>query len=511
MRFSEVFSVVKSPQSDDWFDVLTHTDTPLFVDPFLVWAESDGFWRDAHSHLISFFDMVFDMISESGNNNRHISWRQASNLLLFPEPAEFRFGVAEGSPFGSGSGRGLQEDMLSGIQVATSIGMNRIAHVETIALFQGGMGVDRISDVVCNVLKSYFIQYTKEVAARHGVPTVRSEVPNASWSFENRRWVTETHELPLTEVEVVRRGRVRLKPLPVILTPQRFLRDIPIADSNKFWQWSWSQMSDQLRGDFNYDVASNVRRQLKARMARENPDAVALYLRAVEDLPNEPYPIDEDPRLLVSWYERGRAMIGTPAPRWLDVEESPASFLNFVSAVIDEYRHGVENDSWRLLWFGNRGAGERSAQVLFRSVVGHYCKANDVDLTGESNAGRGPVDFKFSKGWTARALVEIKLARHSSFWDGLFAQTPTYQIAEGVRVAFFVAVAYTEDEMSTTFQRKLREAASLVSRERNIAVQAVLVDATQKKSASKEKDPELREMLNELNDASDKKDEDDAS
>jgi len=103
------------------------------------------------------------------------------------------------------------------------------------------------------------------------------------------------------------------------------------------------------------------------------------------------------------------------------------------------------------------------------------------------------------------------LARHSSFWDGLFAQTPTYQIAEGVRVAFFVAVAYTEDEMSTTFQRKLREAASLVSRERNIAVQAVLVDATQKKSASKEKDPELREMLNELNDASDKKDEDDAS
>jgi hypothetical protein len=499
MRFSEVFSIVKNPQVDDWFDVLTHTDTPLFVDPFLIWAETDEFWSGAHAHLISFFDMVFDMIGESGNNHQHMAWRQAANLLLFPEPAEFRFGVAEGSPFGSGSGRGLQDDMLSGIQVATSIGMNRIAHIETIALFQGGMGVDRISDVVCNVLKSYFIRYTKEVTRRHGIPTVMSEVPNASWSYENRRWVPETHELPVTEVEVVRRGRVRLIPLPVILTPHRFLRDIPIADSDKFWQWSWSQMSDQLRGDFNYDVASRVRRQLKARMARENPDAVALYLRAVEDLPNEPYPIDEDPRLLVSWYERGRSMLRTSTPQWSDAEESERTFVDFVRAAIEEYKHGVENDSWRLLWFGSRGAGERNVQALFRSVVVHYCKANDVDLTGESNAGRGPVDFKFSRGWTARALVEIKLARHSSFWDGLLAQTPTYQIAEGVRVAFFVAVAYTEEEMNIDFQRKLREAAALVSRARNVAVQAVLVDATQKKSASREKDAELRQMLDDLN------------
>lgn len=219
---------------------------------------------------------------------------------------------------------------------------------------------------------------------------------------------------------------------------------------------------------------------------------------AVEDLPKEPYPIDDDPRFLVSWYERGKDLLGPVERRWADLDESEDAFQDFTMAAVEEFKHGVENDSWRLLWFGNRGAGERSAQVLFRSVVRHYCQANDVDITGESNAGRGPVDFKFSKGWKSRALIEIKLARHSAFWEGILAQTPTYQVAEGVKTAIFVAIAYSESEMSLEFQAKLRQAASLVSEQKKIRVRAVLVDATQKVSGSKARDPELKAMLDEL-------------
>jgi len=92
-------------------------------------------------------------------------------------------------------------------------------------------------------------------------------------------------------------------------------------------------------------------------------------------------------------------------------------------------------------------------------------------------------------------LIEIKLVRHKSFWDGILAQTPTYQVAEGVRLAFFVAVAYTEEEMNAEFQDKLKQAARIVSDAREIKVHAILVDATPKKSASNEKDEELSEML----------------
>jgi hypothetical protein len=109
--------------------------------------------------------------------------------------------------------------------------------------------------------------------------------------------------------------------------------------------------------------------------------------------------------------------------------------------------------------------------------------------------GRGPVDFTFSKGWSARALIEIKLARNSSFWDGLTAQLPTYQIADGVKTGFFVAIAYKDEELDIGFQRKLDRAARLTSEAHGTRITAALVDATPEKSALKLKDPNLKSKI----------------
>lgn len=75
-------------------------DTPLYVDPFLIWNECEGSWGSAHAHLIDFFDMAFEMIRESRGDESHAAWRQAANLLLFPEPAEFRLGGGREIPTG---------------------------------------------------------------------------------------------------------------------------------------------------------------------------------------------------------------------------------------------------------------------------------------------------------------------------------------------------------------------------------------------------------------------------
>src|SRR5271157_2532114 len=45
--------------SDDWFDPILDADTELFVDPFLIFKESKGFWSSAHKRLIDHFDRAF--------------------------------------------------------------------------------------------------------------------------------------------------------------------------------------------------------------------------------------------------------------------------------------------------------------------------------------------------------------------------------------------------------------------------------------------------------------------
>lgn len=492
MKFSEKYNIVHQ-RNDDWYDTFLPADTKLFIDPFLIWEEKEGFWAGAHAYLIDFFDMVFDLIRQSGGDPENNNWKKAAELLLFPEPPEFCLGVAEGTPFGSGSSRGLQKDMLDGVRTAVGLGMYKIAHMETISLFQGGMGVDRIGDCVCNVLKSYFIEYTQEVCRKHNIPTERITLENAAWSSEFCKWQTKTVQLPTNVVTYFRRGVLRSKKIAILLTPERFLREIPVAESNGFWTWAWKNIGGELRGDFNFDIARRVYRSQKAKLARQNPDAVALYLKHLEDEEKKPYPIGDDPNSLVNWYADGTKLV--PKEGEAFIPNGPEQFNDFVRKLVAAYQHGIEHsDAWLMLWNGALPRAERYPQALFRSVAIHYCRANGIEMSSEANAGRGPVDFKFT-GWSGRALIEMKLVKSSKIWDGILAQLPEYQLAEGVSFGLYVALAYIDDDYSESIQKKLENAAKLASEHYGIHIEATLVDARKKDSASKLKNRELSDKL----------------
>ena len=59
-----------------------------------------------------------------------------------------------------------------------------------------------------------------------------------------------------------------------------------------------------------------------------------------------------------------------------------------------------------------------------------YCDANDFDITPEADGGAGPVDFKISKGYQYRVVVEMKLSSNSNLVHGFEVQLPEYQKAE---------------------------------------------------------------------------------
>ncbi|WP_030443102.1 hypothetical protein [Actinoplanes subtropicus] len=486
MRFGAHYNIVRTP-ADDWYDPLLEADTPLCLDPFTVWADADDLWFGAHDHVLDFFEMVFALVRESGGDPGTLAWRKAQALMLFPEPAEFCLGVATGSPNGNGAGKILQEGMLDGVKTAVGLGFDNVPHMEMLGLFQGGMGFDRISDAVCNIAKSYFITYTQQVAVRHDLPMETFRVRNASWDRENAMWRDGQVELPANPC-LARRA-------PVLLVPQRFLRDMPVVTANGFWKFAWNNHSAELRTHFNYDIARNVDRREKAKLARQNPAIVAEYLTALEREEHPPYDIAKDPKLATSWWEKGGAIAATATTSF--VPEDPSQFPEFVGTVIDVFKRGVEREGeWQQLWHGNFPYAEPKVQRVFRSCVKHYCKANDVAVAGEANAGRGPVDFEFAQGWMARCVVELKLIANGRFWDGILAQTPEYALAADVNVAYFVAIGFTDAELSDGLIAKVDKAARIASQRHNVEVRAVIVDARQRPSASKLKPPQdLRDEL----------------
>lgn len=82
---------------------------------------------------------------------------------------------------------------------------------------------------------------------------------------------------------------------------------------------------------------------------------------------------------------------------------------------------------------------ERFAQLLFFSIASSYCEANNLEIPPESDAGAGPVDFKFSIG-REKVIVEIKLSTNSKVVSGYKAQIEAYAKAERASFWHYVLI-----------------------------------------------------------------------
>src|SRR5690606_7269595 len=90
-------------------------------------------------------------------------------------------------------------------------------------------------------------------------------------------------------------------------------------------------------------------------------------------------------------------------------------------------KHAIEDQGcWRIFYDkgGNAVEREEDIQILFRLVW----FGTPSDIGPEANDGRGPVDFKVSRG-RHKTLVEMKLAKNSKLEANLQKQVEVYQAA----------------------------------------------------------------------------------
>lgn len=472
------------PSGADWFDPVLTTDTPLYVDPFLVFDDDSGFFAGAHDDVVAFFASCRDLVARSGGDRSSPHWARARRMLTFPEPKEFALGLSMGSPHGSGTGSDLSRDMAEALDVMVRAVQRGVDYVDVFALFVPGLGVDRISDMFCNILKRRFVAYTQQACADYGIPTEAVQVPNATWQTSPARWSPARLQLPRSPVT----GGA------VLLTPERYLQNIPQRVTPQgFWGWAQDNISADLRADLNLSIGEALsaaeRGDAGRRLARLEPERAFAYIDEIAEQPHSPYDTQEDPDLLVGWYEGGRQIAATVQAREGGlVQPTEEQFCEWVGTLVDRFQHAVEDmDGWRLLWNDDhtKPRQEKIVQSLAGIQWAEACHAADVDLTRESNAGRGPVDFKFSAGWQRRALLEVKLMSNRKWLRGAQAQLPQYLRSEKVRCGYYVCVGFSETELSQERQDAVRATCKALSEQAGRAVHARFVDGRPKESASK--------------------------
>lgn len=469
MQFSEYFDIAVD-DDDDWFDPILDTDTRLFVDPFLIFKESDGPWSTAHEELIGYFDRAFKLLSGHEDNPSSLQYKRVVTLMEFHEPEEFCLGYVATGTSGSGAGTGLAKQITEAMREAVKRGLDKgMAHFEELGVLVERINRDRISDMTLSILKPRFIEFTQKIAGELGLELQPLEVANSVYEPMRRRWVTGTFDLPRNPFT----GKA------VLLVPKRFLRELPTLNPDDWFDYS----ETTLRDDLNLTVMENVNSKEIVRLARTRAELIREWTKDREGQAARPYDVDRDPKGFHNWNRLAASFVSSHPISAQDGE----SVHDFVGRVVATFKHYIEHErGWPLLYNDdtNKPKREESVQLLFKGIVQHYCLANGVRVDREVHLGKGPVDFAFTKSAFERVLLEIKKMTNNDYWDGLEKQLTSYLTSDQCSFGWFLAVRYDDRLVSVSRTNDLPNRTSSAARETGFDLRAEWIDARPKASAS---------------------------
>lgn len=376
-------------------DPILNCDTKLFIDPLLISTSSNQAIKlGAHQLMVQQFRNIIGLIDASKAVDDK-AWRTAAKLLSLEERPETCLGYGGSGTSGSSRPETLRQKILLTTKEVIELGEKNPEIISLMGLFEDGVGPDTISDLTTNILLPVLCQITQAFCIAEGVP-VRTfpKFPNFL--------------LPANPYS---------KNRPVVLVPQDIVRHLPLAAD-------WDDLDrvvqeiDGIRQAFNSYVGNIAestivdKKNALRKAALESIENFRALLAAILNSSDH-----YDPNKDIFNYYTLRRILATDHAAFSGKIEPPkaqtaAELKRIVRDIIVHFRGLVEvNNMWELLWDGERPKRERAAQLLFFAVADMFCKCNDVDISPETNMGGGPVDFKFSSGYAARMLVEIKLSK----------------------------------------------------------------------------------------------------
>jgi hypothetical protein len=410
------------------------------------------------------FDRRFDklLVALQQSRAKHDQWwKQAIKVATFAEPPGLFLGYGIRTANGRGVGPVLAREMVESASKSLELGKQGVALFELFVILDSGIGHDRLGDVVASVIYPRLLRYSQRVYKSLGVKDLQEFL-----------WDETVYRLPFQSD-----GK-----RPYVLTPRDILAYLPHGKDHQDVV-RLCENSQRLRDIINARFGEKWKAALTTgalrRAVLEDQQLGAVLARAYRRQAPKPYDFSEDPKGLQKTVNEALALV-RDRPLDLRLPQNPTrdEFFAIVHRICTSFAHHVEHGgSTKLLWVNGKPRPERYVQQLFKDIAKAYCDANNLDLSPETNAGRGAVDFKVSRGAELKALVEIKLVDNKKLEEGYTAQLAIYGKAENTESLLYLIVDFGLSEKAT------QRAQTLFAKTDGPKV--VLVDARIKPTASK--------------------------
>lgn len=466
--FSKYFGLKpKTLEAAGLIDPFLNVDTQLFIDPVLLEKSANKLIRvDALAAFREHFSSFIRLLAISKREG-DAAWRGAQNILDLSEPTDNGLGYGGSRRGGASRPDEIRETIMRTSKEIVSLGSNDPEMIALMGFFEENVGPDTISDFTTRAIVTQLKKITEAFCVTNGIP-VSHDVDDAEYG------------LPKFDL-----GDGKIK--SVILVPSDIVRELPIAnDASEIY--SAISANAKIRSRVNAFLGAGARHtitQKKAAMrqtALESADYFALFLKAIKEFA-KPYSPEDD---VLGYYKLKELLSEDNTPlkikKKFDLSTGIDSVISVVRDSLEMFKHHVEKGNlWEALWVNGSPKKERAAQLLYFAISDSFCKANNIDISPEANMGGGPIDFKFSKGYEARVLVEMKRSS-GTVKHGYERQLEIYKDAARTFHGVFVVIDFGDLGNKLTAIQEIR-AKRLA--EGAPASDIVVIDATPKLSASK--------------------------
>lgn len=482
LLFTDYFQVSKKA-IDNYgaFNISLVTDLPLFIDPFLLFNSKDEKYQKLHGKIIKYLQFLKDKsVAQQIDKGLLQEWYR------FKEVKQNWLGFSARNNSGRGLGgdfaKSLNENLHNIFKDFGSEQITKGSHLERLCLIKDGVGRDSISDFTVNLIKEFLLSYTQEFATKHIDEKFRKKlvIEKVKFNYETESWERGTYELPYFNNDFV-----LLTPKNILTKDEGWINKTDLIE--EFHQIPNAISDEGLRSQIN-----NYFRSVLPKKPKEKDEREAAF-KTIQQFP-----------VLVDYFIKYKEQNGDRAT---DISSQKVTFseqlylqqfkslADLLANKTEFYNKGTEtyqecqdrikyfkdvvenNDGYKIFYVnGEPIKTENDLQILFRFVW----YGTNSDVNREVNNGRGPADYKVSKGANDKTLVEFKLARNNQLKKNLQNQLEIYKNANDTKQGIHVILYFTSDELARV---------NKILKELNLSVgeNLVLIDARSdnKKSASK--------------------------
>ena len=479
--FSDVFNV--DPEVINRygaFNIALVNDLPLFIDPFLLFDSSDAKYRALHEEIISYLCFLRDRaVAEE------LTPGAVSHWLLFKEVKQNWLGFSRTGNSGTGLGHDFAKALARNLAtVFKDFGGETItagSHLEKLSLLNGGVGRDHLSDFTTNLIKGFLLEYTQTFARKHIDADKRRSfmVDRVMFDYESQRWARGSFDLPYCDGDYV-----LLTPKEILTRDNAWINQGDLLD--QFTQLCVSVPDEALRSQVNEHFYAQINKRTKVNERR------IATLKTIEKFHE-----------LLDYYILRKEANAPDAHRQSSAKvlKTEQQFVDNIKVLVTEHlansefyghgnsyeeslkrvqylKHVIEDNGGHRVFYvdGKPVQRESDLHIMFRLT---WFDTN-FDVNAEVNNGRGPVDYKVSRGRADASLVEFKLAKNTGLRKNLEHQVKIYEKASEAQSSIKVIMYFSDDELSRV--NRILKDLRLESRE-----DIVLIDASldTKASASK--------------------------